>query len=418
MLEWMTRDGKLVLVSKTLRRFSYGYLGVTAAIYLGIIGFNGFTIGLILTTAVLGGAVLTLVASFLEARVGRRRLLLIFSIMMGAAGVAFSISTDFFVLMIATLLGTMNVTGNEFGAFLSLEQSIIPQTVATNRVTFAYALYNIGGSLAGSAGALLGFLPGFFQERFGMSVAASFKPMFIGYVFIAMLVFVTYALLSKKVETVTKSREESSLTPVTRKRVVEMSGFFAFDAFGGGILVQSFVAYWFFTRFNAPLDQISIVFSVAGVLTAISFLVSARLSDLVGPLKTMCFIHVPADGALLMVPLFPDFLTAMAFYLVFISVSQMDVAPRQAYIVSMVRPEEMVASASATNISRNLAQIAGPTASGYLIQYVSISSPFFIGGGIRLVSALSLYFRFRKVPVRAWESRIRPKVDPSVPDDF
>lgn len=405
MFSWMNADGKIILVSKMLRRFSYGFLGVTVAIYLQIIGFNGITIGIILTTAVLGGTILTIIASFVEARLGRRKLLIIFSLLMAGSGLAFAASTDLFVLLLATLLGTLNVTGNEFGAFLSIEQSIIPQSCGPEKLTLAYAIYNIGGSLAGAAGALLGGLPDFFQHSFGLNAELSFKPIFVLYSIIAVFVLIVYARLSRKVEAVTvKGKTSSTLSPGTRRKVAELSGFFAADAFGGSLLIQSIIAYWFFTRFGTPLPTIAVIFSVAGVLTAAMFLVAARVSDVIGPLKTMTFIHVPSDGLLILIPFFPSFLAAMVLYLASISISQMDVPPRQSYLVSIVQPQEMLATASFTNISRNLGQIVGPTVAGYLIQFVSLSSPFTVGGSIRLVNSISLYVRFRRVPTDKFAS--------------
>lgn len=296
MLDWINRDGKLILLSKVLRRFSYGFLSVTIAIYLKIIGLSSLEIGITLTTAVLGGALLTMAGSYLEPKYGRRTLLLFFSVLMALAGATFSVSTDFVVLLLATLIGTVNVTGSEFGAFLSLEQSIIPQSTVPQKRNIAYALYNMGGSFAGAGGALLGFLPGFLQQAFGMSPGLSFKPIFIHYSGIGLLTLVPYASLSRAAEASIPTsqdhrgrwRRSSSTTTTTlsnesKGRVVELSGFFALDAFGGGLIIQSIVAYWFFTRFGTPLGTVSLIFSVAGVFTALSFLVAARLSDRMAP---------------------------------------------------------------------------------------------------------------------------------------
>ncbi|HKT22704.1 MAG TPA: MFS transporter [Nitrososphaerales archaeon] len=400
MLDWINADGKIVLATKSLRRFSYGFLGVTVAVYLGMLGYDGFTIGIMLTTAVFGATVLTLVASVVEARLGRKTLLLVFSLLMLLAGVVYALSTDFVVLLLAALLGTLNVTGNEFGAFLSLEQSIIPQTCEPRRVTFAYALYNVFGALAGAGGALLGGIPDVFQHSFGLSPIDSFKPIFIMYSAVAVAVLVGYARLSVKAEAPRAKGETQLVTPRTRTYLLRMSGFFAVDALGGSLLIQSIISYWFFTEFGVSLIDIGIIFSVAGVLTAAMFLVAARLTEVIGALRTMTFIHVPSDGLLILIPFFPNFLAAMVLYLASMAISQMDVPSRQSYLVSIVEPHEMLATASSTNISRNLAQIPGPTLAGYLIQFVSLSAPFTIGGSVRLVNSLAIYLAFRKVPTR------------------
>lgn len=70
--------------------------------------------------------------------------------------------------------------------------------------------------------------------------------------------------------------------------------------------------------------------------------------------------------------------------------SQMDVPTRQSYTVAIVSPEERVAAASFTNISRNVAQAISPSFSGYALQFLSLSFPFFIGGGLKIAYDISL----------------------------
>ena len=85
----------------------------------------------------------------------------------------------------------------------------------------------------------------------------------------------------------------------------------------------------------------------------------------------------------------------MALYLGRMALSQMDVPTRQSYIVALVSPEERVAAASFTNISRNLSQAVSPSFTGYALRFLSLSSPFFIGGGLKIVYDISLYMNFR-----------------------
>jgi MFS family permease len=61
---WFSNDGKLILAARTLRTFAYGFLSVILAIYLKLIGFEDFYIGLILTATLVNSVIFTLVASF------------------------------------------------------------------------------------------------------------------------------------------------------------------------------------------------------------------------------------------------------------------------------------------------------------------------------------------------------------------
>ena len=49
-------------------------------------------------------------------------------------------------------------------------------------------------------------------------------------------------------------------------------------------------------------------------------------------------------------------------------------------------------------ISRNLARIGSPSLAGYLVQAVSLSSPFTVsGGGVKTAYCLALYWMFRGI---------------------
>jgi MFS family permease len=166
MLEWLSRDGKLVLAARMIRTFAYGFLSIVLAIYLKIIGFDDVLIGLVLAATLVNSVIFTLVASFYADRIGRRNTLVIYAALMSVAGLVFVVTDNYAALIGAALVGTINVTGSETGAFLSIEQALLPQTVRDQkRRTLAFALYNMAGTLAMSAGVLLSGLPSIFQQQ-------------------------------------------------------------------------------------------------------------------------------------------------------------------------------------------------------------------------------------------------------------
>jgi hypothetical protein len=72
---------------------------------------------------------------------------------MSASGSVFVLTENYFALFLAALIGTINVTGSETGAFLSIEQAMLPQTVTDSKKRNTnFALYNLVGMLAMSAG--------------------------------------------------------------------------------------------------------------------------------------------------------------------------------------------------------------------------------------------------------------------------
>ena len=404
MLEWLSRDGKLVLAARMIRTFAYGFLSIVLAIYLKTIGFDNVLIGLVLAATLVNSVIFTLVASFYANRIGRRNTLVIYAALMSVAGLVFVVTDNHAALIGAALVGTINVTGSETGAFLSIEQALLPQTVRDQkRRTLAFALYNMAGTLAMSAGVLLSGLPSIFQQQQqGLNQIESIKPLFLLYSLLGIVVLAIYMSLSKKVESMANeslaAKKQMPLSPASKKIVGKLSGLFAVDAFAGGFVIQSIVSFWFYTKFGADLAALSLIFSAAGALTALSFLAAAKIADRIGLINTMVFTHIPSNVFLILVGFAPSLPLAIAFYLTRMALSQMDVPTRQSYIVSVVAEEERTPAAGITNISRNISQAVSPSLTGYILQALpALAAPFVFGGALKIAYDIALYLNFRNI---------------------
>ena len=386
-----------------VRTFSYGFLSIILAIYLKQLGFDDVLIGVILSVTLLNGVFFTLFASFYADKFGRRNILVVYAVLMSVAGTIFLLTDNYFALIIAALIGTINVTGSETGAFLSIEQAILPQTVKKiKKRNTLFAFYNMGGTFAMSAGILLSGLPQILRES-GWSQIESFKPLFAVYVIAGLIVAILYLFLSKDVEVKNKNEIKSQgsplkqLSPKSRSIVGKLSVLFSLDSFAGGFVIQSIISFWFFTRFGIDLTTLSLVFAIAGVLTAFSYLIATRIADKIGLINTMVFTHIPANTLLVLLAFAPTFPIALGLHLARMALSQMDVPTRQSYIVAVVDENERTAAAGITNTSRNVAQAISPSLTGLIIQSLWLSAPFVIGGMLKIIYDVGVYFSFRKI---------------------
>lgn len=401
-LDWLTKDGKLIISARIVRTFSYGFLSIILAIYLNLIGFNEILIGFILSVTLTNSIIFNLFSSFFADRIGRKKVLIVYSALMAASGSIFLLTDNYIALIIAAFIGTINITGSETGAFLSIEQAILPQTINNpKKRNTIFALYNVVGTFAMSAGILLSALPQIIQEKYQFSTIDSFKPLFLIYIGAGIIVVIIYFFLSKKIEVtrinVSKKAFSSNLSPKSKKIIVKLSSLFALDSFAGGFVIQSIVAFWFFTKFGVDLTTLSLIFSVAGVFTAISFFFAAKIANRIGLINTMVFTHIPSNILLILVSIAPTFYVAVSLYLARMGLSQMDVPTRQAYIVSVVEENERTAAAGITNTSRNIAQSISPSITGAIIHSLWFSAPFVIGGLLKIVYDIGIFVNFRKI---------------------
>jgi MFS family permease len=316
---------------------------------------------------------------------------------MSISGVIFFETNNYVALIISAFIGTINVTGTEIGAFLSIEQAMLPQTIDDpKKRNTIYAIYNMAGTFAMSAGILVTGLPQIFAQQHGSNQIESIKPLFVLYSIIGLGVLGIYFLISNRVE-VNRNNNNSSRnnnTPIVSK----LSGLFAIDSFAGGFVIQSIVSFWFFTKFGVELTTLSYIFFIAGVLTAFSFLVAAKLADRIGLINTMVFTHIPSNILLILVAFAPTLTLAIAFCISRMALSQMDVPTRQSYIVAVVEEDERTAAAGITNISRNVAQAVSPSLAGYILQSLSfLYAPFIVGGVLKIAYDIALYFNFKNI---------------------
>ena len=397
-----TIDIGLLFTTRIVRLFAYGFLSVVLVLYLAEIGLPSGQIGLLLSLTLLGDAAISLWLTTSADRLGRKRMLLLGAALMTGAGVAFVITRNPLLLLVAAIVGVISPSGNEIGPFLSIEQASLTQLVTDRQRTRVFAWYNLAGSFATALGALCaGLLAQWLQNRGWLAVDA-YRTVIVLYAGIGGVLLVLFLLLSSAIE-VRPLAAASTGTRVlglhkSRGVVFQLSALFALDAFAGGFIVQSIMAYWFHVHYGADVELIGAIFFGANLLAGISALLAARIAARFGLINTMVFTHIPSNILLMLVPFMPTLPLAIAVLLLRFSISQMDVPTRQSYTMAVVAPDERSAASGVTSIARSLGAAASPALSGLLLaSTLTFSAPFIISGGLKIVYDLLLYRKFRSV---------------------
>jgi MFS family permease len=184
----------------------------------------------------------------------------------------------------------------------------------------------------------------------------------------------------------------------SRAIVARLSLLFGLDSFAGGLVVQSFLAYWFATRFGLPAATIGALFFGGSLLSAASFPVAAWLAARIGLVNTMVFTHIPASVLLIGMAISPEVWLASLLYLLRAALSSMDVPTRQSYTMAVVDPEERTATAGVTGFARSVAQAAGPLLAGGLLVPLGLGVPLIASGVLKVSYDLGLFALFRRHP--------------------
>jgi MFS family permease len=386
--------------TRIVRLFFYGFLSIVLALYLAQAGLTEGQIGLLFTLTLAGDVVISLWLTTTADRHGRKRTLILGAALMLGAGLVFILARNPVLLAAAAILGVISPSGNEIGPFLSVEQASLTQLVPDRVRTQVLAWYALSGSFATAAGALAGgWLAQALQVR-GLSVLDSYRAVLLGYAAGGAVLAALFTGLSPAIEA-----QESTLAAGAKRTlglhrsrgvVFRLSALFSLDAFAGGLIVQSLLAYWFHIRFGVEAGTIGSIFFGANLLAGVSALLAGRLAQRFGLINTMVFTHIPSNILLMLTPLMPTLPLAVGVLLLRFSISQMDVPTRQSYTMAVVAPDERSAASGVTSIARSVGAALSPILTGVLLSVpLLLSAPFFLSGGLKIIYDLLLYRSFR-----------------------
>jgi MFS family permease len=432
-------DVRLLFATRILRLLAYGFLSVVLALYLEAAGLSASQIGLLLTLTLVGDTLVSLAITTNADRLGRRRMLVIGAALMVLAGAVFASTRSFWLLLAAATVGVISPSGYEVGPFLSIEQASLAHILPDKRRTGTFAWYNLVGSFATAGGSLAsGFLVSRLQAG-GLAKLASYRVIVLVYAAIGAALAVLFLRLTRAIEPVRSAppvagaarpgagaaqQDSGAARPGagraspsagspqppavaarpflglhrSKRIVLKLAGLFSLDAFAGGFVVQSLMAYWFHKRFGVQPALLGSIFFAANILAGVSALSAARVARRVGLINTMVFTHLPSNVLLMLVPLMPTLPLAIAVLLLRFAISQMDVPTRQSYTMAVVDPDERSAASGITSVARTTGASIAPVFTGLLLASRALMGvPFLVAGGLKIVYDLALLASFRGI---------------------
>ena len=395
-----SRNLRIIYIAAFLRSTGVGLTGVLLGVYLSRAGFSASQIGVVITAGLAGLAATMLLVSLLGDRLGRRRVLVAISLLGVLGGLGLAFTSRFSGLLILAFVGLVNGMGTDRGPAFALDQALIPQTVPDERRTWALSYHSLIMDIGHALGALMAGLPLLFTGLLNLNLFGAYRVTFGLYALLNLFGALVYLLLSPEIEaprTQLLKSDSPRLSPQSRGVVTRLAALSGLDSLGGGFLTDALMAYWFFHRFGVTESTLGLIFFAGNLLNSGSYLIAARLARRIGLLNTMVFTHIPSSLLLMTIPLAPSAPWAIAFYLAWESLVEMDVPTRQSYIMAVVRPEERTFASGVTNLARNVARSLTPSVAGFVMQKVALAMPLFLGGGIKIAYDVLLYSAFRRL---------------------
>jgi predicted MFS family arabinose efflux permease len=381
-----------IFAAKASRVFASGLLSVITPVYLDLLGYSPIHIGIFVLVMVASGVFSNVMLSRYEGRFGRRFFILLFSGLMVGSGLLLFLTTSTALLLLAFFIGNISTTGTEAGPFQSIEAGVLPSLVPPARINRILGVYNVLGYGAASMGALSASIPGYLQNSLEV-----FRLLYLVYAAIGLTLLVLYLRLGDIESPEEGPGKEGRELPGKAKRdITRISALYSVDAFGGSLVSQSLLAYWFYLIYHVSLADLGIIFFVVNVAAAVSIFAASLIAERYGNLRTMVSTHLISNVFLTAIPFAGSLTFALLLLFLRQSLSQMDVPTRQAFMADLFDNRGLVKANATTNTFRSVGSLFGGPVSGLLYAAGLASLPMFTAGVAKILYDLAIYSSYRR----------------------
>ncbi len=395
-----SRTGQLRIVyaARALISASRAIAGIGGPIYLAKVGFGGTGLGIVFALAGVFALFVSFAVGFMADRLGRRIFLVVYPMLVAAAGFVFAFSRAEWVLgamaVVASFGRGAGAGAGSVGPYQPAETAMVADLARVggrNQAFIAIAQMSVIGAIAGSVIAFFAF-PSASGGK-GDAYTAAFV--------VAGILALAGGVIALWLENDRRPRGQRPPKSVFPRRSLGLLARLWVTNTLNGLAVGMFgpfVTYFLYLKFHASPAQIALLYLVVNVVSLGPIGQVGKLADRFGTVPVTVFFRLLQ--ALLLVPFAfaPTFLTAGILYLVRMIAQRLAMPLRQSYVQGRVPPEERARVAALSNLPSQGAMDASPALSGYLFDVAPLEVPFMIGGILQLASTLFYWGFFSKVP--------------------
>jgi MFS family permease len=412
--EWITRDMGLLLGARTCMSAARAFAGIVVPIYLALIGYSGFALGVLFTVVALTSALLGSCIGLLSDRFGRKVFIVIIPWFAAAAAVVFAFSRAAALIFIFAALGSFGrgagAGAGMVGPYQPAEQALLADAVSARhrnslfgRVAFASSL----GALIG-AGPLTA-LPTILNW-FGLPVQqglASYRLMFL----VMAVVAFGAGLLALPISE--PGRSPRSVFQRSGTKALRKGLRFSLSSQSWSVLLRllitnsmnglavgffgPFITYWFYRRYGAGPEMIGLLYSIINLVAMFGNLGAARFAARLGLVRAITISRTLQAILIIPMVLAPSFWLAGGIYLLRMLAQRVGLPLRQSYVLGVVRSEERGTVGALSTVPSQVTSAASPSLAGYLFDHVALSLPFEIGAILQGINTLIFYLFFRNI---------------------
>ncbi|RLV90508.1 putative membrane protein [Spathaspora sp. JA1] len=401
---------------------SYGLTNQVLTLYLKAINISEERIGIFMTLTLIGDTLISYFLTWNADRIGRRVVMIIGTIMMFGAGIVFAVSSHFWILLVAAIIGVISPSGDETGPFKSVEEASIAHLTPHNHRPEIFAFHGLFATAGAALGSLVcGVLVDYMNQNLGLEMEHCYRYIFMIYSGFSLIKLTLMLFLTNKCEVYVdnfieeeQSDETSALLPdsestsddeevsgvksglsnTTRYYLPRLLAIFMLDSLGYGFMPSAWVVYYLKITLALSASALGTLFFFTNSINAVSSLPSAYFSKLLGPVKAILFTQVPSAFFFAMVPIFHTYLPVAGLLMLYYTTTTMDVVPRQVLLTSIMPKHEITKVMGIVNIGKTFARCIGPVFTGKLAAHNKLYVGFYINGACVLLADIIMACNF------------------------
>lgn len=438
------KDVFIILLLRMLRLTGFGATSLILVLYLKQIDFEEQFIGMFMTVTFIGDLITSFLLAVAADIIGRRKILMLSSIAMTLTGICFVLFENPYILTAIATIGILTPYGGEVGPFRSIEQSSLASLAPPEQRSDVYSWYTFLGTFCAAIGSIAcGTLVDYMNVHLDYSLASSYRVAFLGYTVLSFLSIILSYFISTRIEWTSEEKAKKSQTskqgnteqdettqllepelhsesqdqqdghdqnqkkskesvfkfmPTLHKSilviVIKLSLLFALDSFASSLISSSWISYYIKEKFDVSASYLGSVFFVTGIISSFASLLSTSLTKRLGPVVTMVVTHLPSSILLALVPLPTSLKVTMAILVLRSSTQSMDQAPKHVFLATLVPSSERTAVFGWVNVVKTLAQVLGPTITGFFTVYNIQWVCFVIAGSLKVTYDVGILATF------------------------
>ena len=366
------------------------------------------------------------------------------------SGVVFAISENFWILLVAAVVGVISATGSDSGPFRAIEESTLSHLTTLKTRSDVLSWYVTTSSLGSAAGTEFSGRAVEYLRINGWAITDAYHAIFWLYIAMGILTIIFTLSMSDKCEVaetppgteaserlLNERQQRAEVTdddndegdhdlnsaPVHKPEIHQKKSLFAqissetrlimyklwfllaVDSIADGMVSYSLTTYYIDRKFHLSKSALGDITSTSYLLSSCSSVFAGPLSRRLGLIKTMVFTHLPSSTAVLLFPIPQEIPLTITLFFIRTGLNNMDQAPRAAFIAAVVKPEERTAVMGITNMLRTLASTVGPSVTGLLAGNDRFWIAFVIAGALRICYDLGLFAMFVSMKLHTHESK-------------